>query len=443
MRRPDALVGAVIVLGVALAACVPAGVPPRTAHVTPASTSTPAATQVPTIAPVANPTGGPVTVTYWEQDSDDADVILDQLADAFMKANPDIRIERSHFSSEELGDQFQTASTANRAPVLVRAPNELAGRLSELGIIKPIGDLYNDAFLDNFFSGSLEGVATKDGLWGVPDNYGYFLMLLYNKKLVKEPVPTDADAWIAQLKTLTDPANGKYGLVYNLNEPFWLVPWLGGFGGWPLDDLDSPALDSPAMVQALQFAHDLKYLHKVVPPVLNYSTADAMFKDGKAAYIINGDWSLNSYKDANLDLGIALLPRVGKTSRFPSPMTSGKYWMFSNKTSSQLETDAAKKFVAFMTSAPAQEKWLEMGRLPSHRDAANSDQVKKDPVLQALIAELAHGRGIPPSPQLRCAWEAMRPGLESVMADTMKPEDAARLMQVNAEKCVVEMGDKR
>jgi len=444
MRRPDAFVGVAIGLGLTLAACMPARVPPRTAYVTPpTATSMSPTVQAPTSTSVANPTGGPVTVTYWEQDSDDADVVLDQLAADFMKANPGIRIERSHYGSEEMGDQFQRASAANRGPVLVRAPNELSGRLSELKIIRPIGDLYGEAFLDGFLQGSLDGVTTKDGVWGVPDNNYYFLMLLYNKQLVKDPIPTDTDAWIAQLKALTDTAKGTYGLVYNLNEPFWLVPWLGGFGGWPLDDQDAPALDTLAMVRALQFAHDLKFVHKVVPPDLNYGSADAMFKEGKAAYIINGDWSLSSYRDAKIDLGIAVLPRISKTSRFPSPMTSGKYWMFSSKTGSQAEIDAAKKFVAFMTSAPAQARWLEMGRLPSNSEVIGSEQVKKDPILQASVAQLVTGRGIPPAPELRCAWEAMRPGLESVMADTAKPEDAANLMQANAEKCVAEMGDRR
>ncbi|MDI6638155.1 MAG: hypothetical protein QME82_04510 [Bacillota bacterium] len=42
----------------------------------------------------------------------------------------------------------------------------------------------------------------------------------------------------------------QYGLVYNLNEPFWLAPWLGGFGGRPLDGT-KPTLDSQAMIAAL------------------------------------------------------------------------------------------------------------------------------------------------------------------------------------------------
>ena len=79
----------------------------------------------------------------------------------------------------------------------------------------------------------------KGKLWGLPDNYGNHLMLFYNKALVQE-VPPNTDAWIRQLKSLTDGANSQYGLVYPLSESYWLMPWLSGHGGWPLNVADNP-----------------------------------------------------------------------------------------------------------------------------------------------------------------------------------------------------------
>ena len=36
----------------------------------------------------------------------------------------------------------------------------------------------------------------------------------------------------------------QYGLVWNFTEPFFYVPWLGGFGDWLLTDDNAPNLDT-------------------------------------------------------------------------------------------------------------------------------------------------------------------------------------------------------
>ena len=76
-----------LLLCLALAAC--------TAGQAPAAAPSPTAglTATPTISAIATPSG-PITITYWETDTDDADVVLDALAGEFMKANPAITVKR-------------------------------------------------------------------------------------------------------------------------------------------------------------------------------------------------------------------------------------------------------------------------------------------------------------------------------------------------------------
>ncbi len=56
------------------------------------------------------------------------------------------------------------------------------------------------------------------------------------------------------------------------------------------------------------------------------------------------------------------------------------------------------------------------------------------------MAQLSHGKGWPSAPQMRCAWDAMQPYLEAVMADEMSAWEAAAVMQEDAMKCVQEAG---
>jgi arabinogalactan oligomer/maltooligosaccharide transport system substrate-binding protein len=260
-------------------------------------------------------------------------------------------------------------------------------------------------------------------------------MLIYNKKLISE-VPSDTDKWVAQLKTLTDPAQGQYGLVYDLKEPFWLIPWLGGFGGWPLDEANKPALATEPMVRALQFLQDLKLNYKVVPEDVNYNSAYDLFRSGKAAYVIDGVWNLDRYRGAGVELGVAALPKVTRTGLFPSPLTLGKYWYFSKKAQGR-QLDAAVKFVEYMTSAGAQETWAsKAGRLPSSKEAARSKVITEDPITLGSVDQLSKGRGLQSVPEMYCAWGAMRTPLASVMDGTMNPTMASQAMQEEAKRCI-------
>jgi len=414
----------------------------------------PAATPTPTTAPAkageaATPTSPPppkeVKIVYWEQEGDEVDVFLDELVNKFMEEHPNITVERVHYGNEELRDQFQTAGLAGAAPELVRVPNDFAGPFSSLQLILPVDEVFDKAFLDTLDPLAIQASRVAGVDWGVPDNYGNHLMLLYNKDLVSEP-PKTTDELIEMAKGLTKDEDGdgepdQWGFAYNLNEPFWLAPWIGGFGGWPLNEKDEPDLGSEAVVKALQFVHDLKWVHKIVPVECDYNCADTLFKEGKAAMIINGDWSLGGYAEALGDkLGVAPIPEIPGYG-WPSPMTSGKYWMVSKQVKDDPDKLAAvKTFVEYMCSKEVQKQWLEkFKRLPSNKELQNDPAITSDPILAGSMAQLQKGRGMPAAPEMRCAWDAMRPNLEAVMADSTTPEEAAAKMQDEATRCVQEM----
>jgi len=435
----SALMALVIVLSV-LAGCAPKATPTPTPKPKPQPTTPPQATPVP---PTATPVPK-VKITMWEQEDEaKRNAALYPLVNEFMAANPNIEVEVTNYGNEELRTQFQTASLAGSAPEIIRCPNDFAGPFSTMGILLPIKDMFDQKFLDTFLPGALAGGVVAGKLWGIPDSSGNHLMLIYNKKLVPTP-PADSDELIKVAQSLTDEKAGKYGLAYNTQEPFWLAPFLGGFGGWVLDDAtDMPTLNTPAMVDALQFMADLSLKYKVVPKGCDYDTADTLFKEGKAAMIINGDWSLAGYAGVQgLEWGTAPIPKIVKTGKWPTPMTSGKYYMISSAVKPGTpKFEAVKKFVEFMTGEHAQQVWLEKSKvLPSNINVAKSPIIQSDPILQGSADQLSKGRGMPAAPQLRCFWDSARPGQQGVLAGTVKPADAAKKMQEDADRCIKEAG---
>ena len=109
----------------------------------------------------------------------------------------------------------------------------------------------------------------------------------------------------------------QYGLVYNLNEPFWLAPWLGL--RWLVPRRHEAYAEQSGDGRYPAVHNDLKFVHKIVPMECDYDAA-GLFKEGKAAMLINGDWSLAGYQadevKSKVDLGVARIPMVSKTGRW-------------------------------------------------------------------------------------------------------------------------------
>lgn len=388
----------------------------------------------------------PVEVVIWDQDDPPAEAVMDKLYKEFMEKNPGIKITRVHYGTEDLRSNFQNAVIARKGPQLILAPYDNIGPFSTMGIIQPLDNLVPKSFLDGFNTSALDGNRFNGKLWGIPDRVGNHLTLVYNKKLISE-APKTMEELIAKARELTRDTNGdgkidQYGLVYNLNEPFWFVVFQGGFGGWVMDAKNQPTLDTRATVDALQFVHDLKFKDKIVPEEADYQVADTLFKEGKAAMIINGPWSWKAYQDAKIDIGLARIPKIDSTGKWPVPMTGMKSYSVSVNVKDKELKDATLKVLMFLTGEHAQAEYLKaraIGDLPSNKKVADSAEVKNDPVLKASVDQMMAGKPMPIAPEMRAIWDAIRPSLELVMGGRMSPEDAAREMQKVAVQKIKEM----
>lgn len=264
---------------------------------------------------------------------------------------------------------------------------------------------------------------------------------MYNKDLVPS-APTNTDEMITLAKSLT--SGDRYGLVFNQTEPFWLVPWLGGFGGKVFaEDGVTPTLNTPEMVATLQFLRDLKWVHGILPKESDYAGADTLFKEGKAAMIVNGDWILMDYSLQFGDkLGVARLPMVSSTGLWPAPYTSGKYIMVSAAMRSNPEKLA--KIVALIQSMLSLENQIrivkELVRLPGLQAALDQPTLIDDPIANQLLKDSAYqllvGTPMPTVVEMRANWDGMRPAMAQVMNDSATPAVAAESMQVLAEQTI-------
>jgi arabinogalactan oligomer / maltooligosaccharide transport system substrate-binding protein len=454
MKTRYSLVVLFVVAGMLLAACGGAATPAPTQPPAAAPTQAPAAapTQPPAATAAPKPTEPPaataapeaVKLTLWTKEGgNQLDLAKAVIADC-AKTDGSYTVEVQNYDVENLRQNFQTSALAGSGPDLLWTVNDHAGPFTTAGLIDSVDNIGID--LKQFVPGALEPVALNGEHWGIPLSYGNNLMLLYNKKLI-EKAPADTAELIKMAQDFQAKNKGSVGFAFNQGEPFWLVPWLGGFGGKVFgEDGKTPTLNTPEMVKALQLVADFKSKDKIMPQECDYACADSLFKDGKAAMIINGDWSLGDYTGStanvtatkNIDLGTAPFPKITGAD-YPKPYTAGTYLMFP-KGQADDKRAAALKLTQCLISDPVQLKWLkEQKRLPSVQKLFDDPSIKSDPILAGSAADLLNGTGMPAATEMRCNWDAMKPNLQEVLAGKMTAEDAAAAMQTAAEKCVKDL----
>jgi arabinogalactan oligomer/maltooligosaccharide transport system substrate-binding protein len=366
-------------------------------------------------------------LTIWTQEgtAENAFQFVQELAGNYSKANPKVSIEVLNKETEALREDFQTAALAGNSPDLLWTVSDHAGPFVAAELIQSV-----DKLVDLKLYADASAVRLDGKTWGVPISSGNHLMLLYNTDLVKTP-PKTTDELIKMAADLNK--KGIIPLTFNQTEPFWLVPWLGGYKGSVFAaDGKTPTLDTPAMVNALTLLQDLKFKHKVLPAEANYDTADATFKEGKAAMIINGDWSLGDYKKVmGSKLGVARIPMV-KGGTWPAPYTAGKFFMIP----SGLDKEKLAAVVDFVKYATNKENQLLMftrlTRLPALKAAAADKVVTSDPITKASAEQMTVGVGMPSVIEMRAVWDAMKPEMIKVLANSTTPAAAAKAMQAAA-----------
>jgi maltose-binding protein MalE len=380
-------------------------------------------------------------IVIWEQKDPEEQVVLRKQLDTFMVLHPDVVVSTVHFETDQLHSQFQTAALAGGGPDLVYGPADKIGPYSVMKLIKPLEDLFDAAYFATFEKGSVPSLGGH--IYAAPDQIGNHLMLIYNKALVKR-VPKDSDDWIAMCREQTKDENGdgipdRYGLVFNYTEPFWLVPFLGGFGGWVMDESNNPTLDTPAMAGALKFLADLRNRYKIIPKECNYELSDTMFKKGSAAFIINGPWSLKAYLKAGLDIGVTPLPVITQTGKSPVPMVSSKGYSINVNVKDE-KLPVVKELVRYLTSMQVdREIMTDLLILPSVASLQSDSALTTNEILRGSLEQARLGRPMPVVPEMRAIWDAIRPFYQSVLGGTMKPEEAAAKMQDQAIKKIAEM----
>lgn len=307
---------------------------------------------------------------------------FDAMAQRFRETRPAITVRGEHFPGGEyyekiqalvaggvLGDALWTVSIANFYP------------LASAGVLIDHRGLISARKFDaqGLFPQAMQGVSLAGKVYGLPwivhpGRVGLF----YNKAMFDQAgLPYPDATWtyetLLQHARLLSRAPDQFG-VQTTRELFGMIVVIRSFGADYLSaDGRRQNLDSPQVIEALQYVADLYGRHQVAPVTGN---VNQMFNTNKLAMIQNGYWGIRGLTDNAKDVpwAVAPLPRgvAGLRGMFEfDPVSVTKF---------SKHPEAAFDYLAFLTSLEAGLDIAKRGSVPGARQAVwEHPELTKDP----------------------------------------------------------------
>lgn len=370
-------------------------------------------------------------------------------AQAFMEANPDVKIEFIGTPMNELYAQLTTMATGGNVPDIFTNSPEFYSQAQELGIVEPLDELLGEEWISGFEPATLEQARINEQLQFAPF-FTIPMALLYRSDLMEEAGLEPPKTWqefqdVAEALTVDEDNDGtpeRYGFaLVGSNDGSGgsrFLPIMRTFGAAELvEDGDewTTQFGTPEAERAFQLYGDLVE-NGVVPPgplQTSYGEAISLMSTETAAMIITGSHSIGAITDQNPDL-------EGKLSAVPLPAAPGQesassLGMLGFSVSSQSEhKEEAAEFLKFILNEDNQVEWNSItGRMPARTDAAEKVRETR-PELSGFLDAAEHSFVMPQVPYYANLQLIAAENYQAVITGSKTPEQAAADAAVRAEQ---------
>jgi multiple sugar transport system substrate-binding protein len=382
----------------------------------------------------------PVEIEYWQYTFDSRVKAIDALIERFQAANPNIRVKHQHFPYAQYRARVATAIPAGEGPEVVQLFYGWLEDYIRANLLVPLpSDAFDPAVVDREFFPAVQAMKRGGQYYAMPTAVRS-LALFWNKRLFREagldperpPQTLDEYLEMARRTTKRD-AQGNLTSAGATVAPdgqdhhWWREVLVRQFGGKPYsDDGRQVTYDEAGGVAAMQWYADQFKVHRI-GEVGFMQEGQAAFRASRAAMTVDGSFRLAAFNGTRgLQFGIAELPsHNGVKSNFTS------YWVNGISTKAAgAKLDAAKRFLAFITTPDAMALWLEtVGELPARVDAAMTPANVQHPQFGPFIKglEYAHATDFVQEDQQRALV------IEAVDRVRLQDASAAQTVAVLAE----------
>jgi multiple sugar transport system substrate-binding protein len=443
-RRSALKLGGVVVSLGLVAACAP-GLQAPAPTIAPAAAATPASASKPAAGGATQLNNGqPATLRLasWQWEDPAYKPFWDQTTQAFTQKYPNIKFDKYSFPIDQLFDKLNTDFAAGSPPDVVELTGFNIFDYASKDVLEP---------LDGYWAGTDIPTTVKDQTtYPVWKGKQYALNLsartlqlyvntaLFDAKNV--PLPTTLDEFTAAAKALTDPTKDQFGLVLvnvahsRLYESILL--FTAGVGGHFSKDR-KPALNSPEVVQAVDYFKSLFDAGVMPKGVKDANGQYSYYNTGKAAMSIDGAWYIAVLKDQG--------PDVLKTTKILSiptqthASTGGVNNVIGIAAASKYK-DTAAEYLRFITDPKWAQLWTASSQTISAKAGAVTPEfLAQNPLFDIFNKDITKAIQLPP-PGLETSYNAVQKVINdnvvSVLYDNKPTKDAMDQAQKQVEAIV-------
>ncbi|MFP7334146.1 sugar ABC transporter substrate-binding protein [Shouchella clausii] len=238
-----------------------------------------------------------------------------EILDVFEERNPGIKVELSHVPWDNYIERLTTMSAGGNQPdvfwmidtALIDYVNQ--GMLMELDEFIEESGIKEDEYLPGAWDiGSWEG-----GRYAMPRDLTSH-HIVYNKDMFDEtghPYPEAGWTWddfLEAAKATTIEEDGKI-VQFGIAGLMWEEMIVQNGGASFNMDGSKVELDSPETIEAIEFMHDLVYVHRVAPLATESEGLGDLFLANRAAMAYAGPWHWRQYaEDGEFEWDIVEVP---------------------------------------------------------------------------------------------------------------------------------------
>lgn len=455
-RRRFLSVAAAGVSSLALAACGGAATPaaqPTAAGTAPEATAAPAAAATtapaeaaPTAEPTPVPTATPAVlgtgaqrVVFWHGLGGADGATFYQMLQQYAADHPDITISSETYDWGVFYQKLPTATAAGTPPALGIMHSWGIKQFASQGILQDADTIFFEPGLvpkDDFAKSLIDAITINGKTQAVPfDNHGWINWV--NTKVLKDAgldptnLPKNGTEFLDWANKIVVDENGKHPTESGFDgdrvkiwathsswQRFTLPSTIWQFGGGMFtDDGKTSQLNDPKTIAAVQYWHDLIFKHRVAPPAVpGVASPPDLFKTNSIAFMWDGTWSLNFFKDNPDALAVmepmeinSLAPDGKKGVRFDSHMmviptgvqdpdlknakdlivwlsNNGETWATSGQVPARISVQGKPSVQAVKSVAVAGKQFTEFGRPGQTHSAINEIVTAYEAAFSASLA---------------------------------------------------------
>ena len=357
---------------------------------------------------------------------------LKTLADAFVKANPGVKVSVTPVDWGQAVAKLQTAIAGGTTPDVSQMGTDMMGQFGATGAFEPVpADFDKSQFFEGAWNTNIVNGAAVGVPWYVETRLLYYRKDIATKAGITSP-PATWDDLKAMAKALQSKGGAKYGISLGTKNWQEYFPFLWSNGGDVVDASGKPALNSPQAVEALTF-YDSFFKEGLTPKSVpeGFDITPAFVK-GDNPMFFSGPWHLGLIKDAggadfSSKWAIAPMPKKSSATSFVGGSNIVVYKNSKNK-------DAAWAFVKFLSDPTTQALWYKtVTDLPAVQSAWQDPAVASDPNVKMFGDQLKDTKAQPATATWSELSSAINDILEKMTTGGIEPQAAADQMQQAAE----------